>query len=183
MSFTWRSAASAACRTWSNTFAAGLRSVVAPGVYEARKYVTLRFCTSSCCDCLLGMLLPHTATSRQLPTFVLCCFSPRRRYKYVHHCRPAWVGMLPMCISLDCTYTQCVAAGPAKVTTFEAVHPHACFACSAYLSQTEEQNVASSNFAPYDQYEVSIPMDIAGDCLQMVRHALAAPCQADASLR
>ena len=40
--------------------------------------------------------------------------------------------------------------------------------CSAYLSQTEEQNVASSNFAPYDQYEVSIPMDIAGDCLQMV---------------
>lgn len=30
-------------------------------------------------------------------------------------------------------------------------------------------NVASSNFAPYDQYEVSIPMDIAGDCLQMVR--------------
>ncbi|MCJ1297913.1 hypothetical protein MMC08_000702, partial [Hypocenomyce scalaris] len=37
----------------------------------------------------------------------------------------------------------------------------------AYLSQSEEENVASSNFAPYDQYEVSIPMDIAGDCLQM----------------
>lgn len=42
--------------------------------------------------------------------------------------------------------------------------------CSAYLSQSEEENVASSNFAPYDQYEVSIPMDIAGDCLQMVSH-------------
>ncbi len=41
--------------------------------------------------------------------------------------------------------------------------------CSAYLSQSEQMNVASSNFAPYDQYEVSIPMDIAGDCLQMVR--------------
>ena len=41
--------------------------------------------------------------------------------------------------------------------------------CSAYLSQSEQMDVASSNFAPYDQYEVSIPMDIAGDCLQMVR--------------
>lgn len=62
-------------QTWSNTFATGLRSVVAPGTYEAR---------------------------------------------------------------------------------------------NAYLSQSEQMNVASSNFAPYDQYEVSIPMDIAGDCLQMV---------------
>ncbi len=44
-----------------------------------------------------------------------------------------------------------------------------CMSCSAYLSQSEQMNVASSNFAPYDQYEVSIPMDIAGDCLQMVR--------------
>ena len=40
--------------------------------------------------------------------------------------------------------------------------------CSAYLSQTEQANQATSNFAPYDQYEVSIPMEIAGDCLQTV---------------
>ena len=46
--------------------------------------------------------------------------------------------------------------------------------CSAYLSQSEEENLASSNFAPYDQYEVSVPMDIAGDCLQMVSDKLLA---------
>lgn len=40
--------------------------------------------------------------------------------------------------------------------------------CSAYLSMSEAASVASSNFAPYDQYEVSVPMEIAGDCLHMV---------------
>ena len=40
--------------------------------------------------------------------------------------------------------------------------------CSAYLSMSEAASVASSNFAPYDQYEVSIPMEIAGDCLHTV---------------
>ena len=33
---------------------------------------------------------------------------------------------------------------------------------------SEAASVASSNFAPYDQYEVSIPMEIAGDCLHTV---------------
>lgn len=40
--------------------------------------------------------------------------------------------------------------------------------CSAYLSMSEAASVASSNFAPYDQYEVSIPLEVAGDCLHMV---------------
>lgn len=33
---------------------------------------------------------------------------------------------------------------------------------------SEAANVASSNFAPYDQYEVSVPIETAGDCLHMV---------------
>lgn len=41
---------------------------------------------------------------------------------------------------------------------------------------SEAASVASSNFAPYDQYEVSIPMDIAGDCLHMVSALSASTC-------
>ena len=33
---------------------------------------------------------------------------------------------------------------------------------------SEAASVASSNFAPYDQYEVSIPMETAGTCLHTV---------------
>ncbi|KAK9839103.1 hypothetical protein WJX74_009638 [Apatococcus lobatus] len=38
----------------------------------------------------------------------------------------------------------------------------------AYLSQTDSQSKQMQNMDPYDQYEVSVPLNIAGDCLQMV---------------
>ena len=43
-----------------------------------------------------------------------------------------------------------------------------CFICRAYLSQTDSQSKQMQNMDPYDQYEVSVPLNIAGDCLQMV---------------
>lgn len=41
---------------------------------------------------------------------------------------------------------------------------------------SEAASVASSNFAPYDQYEVSIPMEIAGDCLHTVSALSSSTC-------
>ena len=40
--------------------------------------------------------------------------------------------------------------------------------CRAYLSQTDSQSKQMQNLDPYDQYEVSVPLSVAGDCLQMV---------------
>jgi hypothetical protein len=38
----------------------------------------------------------------------------------------------------------------------------------AFLSVTEATTTQSAGFAPYDQFEVSIPFEIAGDCLMEV---------------
>ncbi len=35
----------------------------------------------------------------------------------------------------------------------------------AYLSMTEAGNSAYATFAPYDQYEVAVPIEMAGACL------------------
>lgn len=39
----------------------------------------------------------------------------------------------------------------------------------AFLSQTEPGSRLTANFAPYDQFEVAVPMEVAGTCLQEVR--------------
>ena len=39
---------------------------------------------------------------------------------------------------------------------------------SSYLVTTDQSTRAMSTFAPYDQYEVSVPLAAAGDCLALV---------------
>lgn len=37
--------------------------------------------------------------------------------------------------------------------------------CSSYLSMSDQGTQATSTFAPYDQYEVSVPLESAATCL------------------
>lgn len=41
--------------------------------------------------------------------------------------------------------------------------------CSAYLSESALASGLLSDADPYDQYEVSIPLQAAGDCLKLVK--------------
>ena len=43
------------------------------------------------------------------------------------------------------------------------------FLCSSYLVTTDQSTKAMSTFAPYDQYEVSVPLEQAGDCFAEAR--------------
>ena len=40
--------------------------------------------------------------------------------------------------------------------------------CRAYLTESDIPSSFLQDFDPYDQYEVSVPMSIAGDCLGQV---------------
>ena len=40
--------------------------------------------------------------------------------------------------------------------------------CRAILSENEFMNTYTSNNDPYDQYEVSVPIEIVGDCMAKV---------------
>ena len=42
------------------------------------------------------------------------------------------------------------------------------FPCRAILSENEFMNLYTSNNDPYDQYEVSVPIEIVGDCMAKV---------------
>ena len=42
-------------------------------------------------------------------------------------------------------------------------------ACSAILNENEFMNTYTSQQDPYDQYEVSIPIEVAGDCMAKVQ--------------
>ena len=46
--------------------------------------------------------------------------------------------------------------------------PTPCHPPQAFLSMAESATTLTSTFAPYDQYEVVIPMEKAGSCLQEV---------------
>lgn len=59
--------------------------------------------------------------------------------------------------------------------------PHT-FSFRAFLSQTEFAT-ASASFAPYDQYEVSIPLDRAGTCLEEVGAEIYGPAKLYEGLR
>lgn len=50
-------------------------------------------------------------------------------------------------------------------------------ACSAILNENEFMNTYTSQQDPYDQYEVSIPMEVVGDCMAKV-HGLSHDQQA-----
>ena len=41
--------------------------------------------------------------------------------------------------------------------------------CSSYLTQADYSSWFMSDLDPYDQYEVSVPLEIAGTCLTEVR--------------
>ena len=47
--------------------------------------------------------------------------------------------------------------------------------CRAILSENEFMNTYTSNNDPYDQYEVSVPIEIVGDCMAKVRAVILAP--------
>ena len=52
--------------------------------------------------------------------------------------------------------------------------------CSSYLTQADYSSWFMSDLDPYDQYEVSVPLEIAGTCLTEVRRdqpcIIAHPC-------
>ena len=45
----------------------------------------------------------------------------------------------------------------------------------AFLSMSGTTTVITSTYAPYDQLEVSVPLDIAADCLATVSNAVYGP--------
>lgn len=45
----------------------------------------------------------------------------------------------------------------------------------SFITSTEAVTYTTATFAPYDQYEVSMPMEVAGDCLQKLNDAVYGP--------
>jgi hypothetical protein len=62
---------------------------------------------------------------------------------------------------------QCSAASMLSLYLASVVFPpHPLPTPQAFLSMAESATTLTSTFAPYDQYEVVIPMEKAGSCLQ-----------------
>lgn len=75
--------------------------------------------------------------------------------------------------------------------SLKQIQRHACkvrfvlMLCSSYLTQADYSSWFMSDLDPYDQYEVSVPLEIAGTCLTEVRcdhpctsaHACAVPAR------
>ena len=50
---------------------------------------------------------------------------------------------------------------------------------SAILAETDAINIYNSDDDPYDQYEFSVRLEEAGDCMQKARMRMHAPCVQD----
>lgn len=88
--------------------------------------------------------------------------------------------LIPLCILLmskdhlcscfgDASYSLLMHPGQKLISMNRILVSSFHLACSAILNENEFMNTYTSQQDPYDQYEVSIPLEVAGDCMAKVQ--------------